>query len=82
MSPIMLQTFAFMACTFGLGLLLGWTFWRFGGISKAALETKTTEVDFWRSKVDQSRNELWTEQANHTALREEFETFKKRVTGK
>jgi len=81
MSPLLLQTFAFKTCTFGLGLLLGWSFWRFGGISKAALETKSTEVDFWRSKVEQSRNELWAEQGTLDKLREENAALKKHING-
>lgn len=80
MSPFVVQTLIFMLCTFVLGLLLGWVLWRFGGISKAAIDTKATEVDFWRSKVDQSRNELWREQNTLTALREENETLKQKLS--
>ncbi len=79
MSSFLLQIFAFMLCTFVLGLLLGWLLWRYGGASKKALNSMNTEIDFWRSNLEQCRNELGTEQNALAALREERTNLRKRL---
>ncbi len=79
MSPLLLQLFAFMLCTFAAGLLLGWVIWRFEGSSKKALNSLSSEVDFWRSNLEQSRIELANERTALAALREEKTNLKKRL---
>jgi uncharacterized membrane-anchored protein YhcB (DUF1043 family) len=79
MSSFLLQIFAFMFCTFLLGLLLGWLVWRFGGSSRQALTSMNSEVDFWRSNLEQCRLELGKEQNNLAALHEERTNLKKRL---
>ena len=59
MSPALIQLFAFMTCTFVLGLFLGWALWRYGGVSKAAMEDLEAKVQYWKKSFDQSRLELW-----------------------
>jgi uncharacterized membrane-anchored protein YhcB (DUF1043 family) len=76
MSSLLLQILAYMLCTFLLGLLLGWLVWRYGGASKS---TMNSEVDFWRSNLEQCRRELGNEQNGHAALREETTKLKKRL---
>ncbi len=79
MSPLLLQTFIFMACTFVAGVILGWVIWRFEGASKQALDSLSSEVDFWRSNLEQSRIELANEKTALAALREEKANLKKRL---
>ena len=55
MAPALVQLFAFMACTFALGLFLGWSLWRYGGISRAAMNDLEAKVEFWKKSLDQSR---------------------------
>lgn len=59
MSPAIIQLFAFMTCTFLLGLFLGWALWRYGGVSKAAIEDLESKADFLKKSLEQSRMELW-----------------------
>ncbi len=79
MSISLLQIFVFMLCTFALGLVLGWVLWRFGGASKQALDSINTEVDFWRSNLEQCRIKLGNEQVKVAALHEEKANLKKRL---
>ena len=59
MSPALIQLFAFMTSTFLLGLFFGWAMWRYGGVSRAAIEDLEAKVQFWKKSLDQSRMELW-----------------------
>lgn len=68
-----------MFCTFVLGLILGWLVWRFGTNSQQARDAADTEVEFWRNKLEQSRQELWSEQSTIAELREEKNVLKKRI---
>lgn len=70
MSSALIQLFAFMSCTFMLGLFLGWAFWRYEGASKEAVDSLESQVDFWKRSFDQSRLELWNLQEEHSALKE------------
>lgn len=79
MSSILLQTYSFMLCTFMLGLLLGWLVWRYGGVSNRALVSANAEVDFWRSNLEQCRNELDQEQNKCVALNKQTAELKKRL---
>lgn len=79
MSSLLLQIFAFMLCTFILGLLLGWLIWRYGGVSHRALVSANTEVDFWRNNLEQCRNELGLEQSKCVALNKQTAELKKRL---
>ena len=65
MAPALVQLFAFMACTFALGLFLGWSLWRYGGISRAAMNDLVAKVEFWKKSLDQSRIEVWKLQEAH-----------------
>ncbi|WP_296428372.1 hypothetical protein [Yoonia sp.] len=82
MSSFLLQMFAFMLCTFLLGLLLGWLVWRYGGASQQALDSVNTEVDFWRSNLEHCRVELGNEQNTVASLREEKAALKKRLAAR
>jgi hypothetical protein len=66
-----------MFCTFILGLLLGWVAWRYEGVSKRAMNS---EVDFWRSNLEQCRGELGNEQNINAALRDQTATLKKHLS--
>ncbi|MEL6682217.1 MAG: hypothetical protein AAFQ09_06180 [Pseudomonadota bacterium] len=79
MSPLLLQIFAFMLVTFLLGLGLGWLIWRFGRASDQALDTMKTEIDFWRSSLEQCRHERDTEQKAVAVLHEEKKMLKRRI---
>ena len=59
MSPALLQLFAFMSFTFLLGLFVGWSLWRYGGVSRSAMNDLEEKVQFWKQSLDQSRRELW-----------------------
>jgi hypothetical protein len=59
MSPALIQLFAFMSCTFVLGLFVGWALWRYGGITQAAIKDLEEKADYWKKSLDQSRIELW-----------------------
>ena len=59
MSPTLIQLFAFMGCTFVLGLFLGWALWRYGAASQDIVETLEDQAKYWKRSFDQSRNELW-----------------------
>ena len=78
MSSLMM-IFAFMACTFTLGLAMGWAIWRYGGISPTAAKALQSEVDFWKGSLENNRNELWKEQEKLDALQEETVVLKKRI---
>ncbi len=80
MSPILLQTFAFMACTFALGLFMGWVIWRLGAVTSKDLENLETEVKYWRGSHEKSRMELWEEQEKLSALNDETTKLRKRVS--
>jgi uncharacterized membrane-anchored protein YhcB (DUF1043 family) len=79
MPSFLLQIFAVMIVTFVLGLFLGWLVWRYGGASKQALDSVNSEVDFWRSNLEQCRVELSDEQNALAVLREERTNLKKRL---
>ncbi len=59
MSPALIQLFAFMTCTFVLGLFLGWSLWRYGGVSKSAIDDLEAKTDFLKKSLEQSRMQLW-----------------------
>ncbi len=67
MSPEIIQLFAFMTCTFVLGLFLGWALWRYGGVSKAAMDDLESKAIYWKKSFDQSRLELWNLQEGNEA---------------
>ncbi len=73
----MVQILAFLSATFLLGLALGWLLWRFGGSSQAASET--TEVQYWRQRLDQSRIERDLEKDKIAVLERERDSLKKRL---
>lgn len=79
MSSFMVQILVFMLCTFVLGVALGWLIWRYGGASKSAIDSMETEVDFWRSNLEQCRLELAEERNALAALLEESSVLKKRL---
>lgn len=65
MSPALIQIFAFMTCTFLLGLFLGFALWRFGGISRAAMDDLEAKAQFLKQSLEKSRMELWSLQEKH-----------------
>lgn len=67
MSLALIQIFALMSVTFALGLFLGWSLWRYGGVSKAAMEDLEAKMDFMKRSLDQSRQELWNLQEGKSA---------------
>lgn len=69
MSPALIQLFAFMTSTFLLGLFLGWAMWRYGGVSRAAMDDLEAKVQFWKKSLDQSRMELWAFQDKYDVPR-------------
>lgn len=73
MTPALIQLFVFMTCTFALGLFLGWSLWRYGGISRTAMNDLEAKVEFWKKSLDQSRIELWK-------LQEEYGVQDERVS--
>ena len=79
MSPLLLQILAFMLVTIVLGVGLGWLIWRFGRESDQALETMKTEIDFWRSNLEQCRHERDNEQKAVAVLHEEKKMLKRRI---
>lgn len=79
MSPFVIQIFAFMGITFLLGIVLGWLVWRYDGVSQKALGAASSEVDFWRSNLEESRVKLGYEQNKTLALTEEKAALKKRI---
>ncbi|MEO1536400.1 MAG: hypothetical protein AAFR73_01615 [Pseudomonadota bacterium] len=62
MSPFLIQTFAFMTCTFLLGLFVGFALWRYGGVTSSAIADLEAKVDFLKKSLDKSRMELWNAQ--------------------
>ena len=76
---LMVQILLFMLVTFVLGLALGWLIWRFGGPAQTALDSKESELDFWRSNLEQCRMELGEERNAVAALREERSILKRRI---
>ena len=79
MSPLLLQILAFMLVTFVLGVGLGWLIWRFGRESDQALETMKTEIDFWRSNLEQCRHGRDNEQKAVADQQEEKTMLKRRI---
>ena len=79
MSSTLMMVFAFMTCTFALGLLMGWAVWRYGGVSKKAFDAMQSEVDFWKGSLENNRTELWNEQEKLGALQQETAKLKKRI---
>ena len=73
MSPALIQLFAFMTCTFALGLFVGWSLWRYGGISKAAMEDLESKVEFLKKSLEQSRLEVWNLQEGKDAQPDKIE---------
>ena len=87
MTPALIQLFVFMTCTFVLGLFLGWSLWRYGGVSRAAMNDLEAKVEFWKKSLDQSRNEFWklqeetdTDEEDETARRSSKPTSRRRVS--
>lgn len=79
MSPFVIQIFVFMFVTFGLGLMLGWLIWRFEDDAAPSAETVNTEIDFWRSNLEQCRFERDNEQKQLAAAHEEKNLLKRRI---
>lgn len=76
MSPLLLQVFAYMSCTFILGLCIGWVVWRYETDTN---QVDKSEVDFWRSNLEQCRGELGNEKDINATLRDQTETLKKQA---
>jgi|GEM_PF-4919787 len=76
MSSLLIQIFGFMLVTFLLGLLLGWLVWRYGS---SANQSPETEIEFWRSNLEQCRFKLSNEQNKVEVLREEKANLKRRL---
>ncbi len=79
MSPFLLPMFGFMLVTFLLGFALAWLIWKFGHGQMQDIETVNTEIDFWRSNLEQCRFERDNEQKALAAIREEKSLLKRRV---
>ena len=60
-------------------MLLGWLIWRYGWVEKPSENPEEDDIEFWRARLGQSRDELWNEQATVAALRKEKENLKKRI---
>ena len=80
MSSLLIQVLILMACAFIGGLALGWAIWRFNGSSKKALDSMSSEMDFWRANLDQCRIELGEAQNAAAALRQEKARLKQQLT--
>lgn len=79
MSPFLLQMFGFMTVTFLLGFALAWVIWKFGTGQMQDMETVNTEIDFWRSNLEQCRFERDNDQKALATVREEKALLKRRV---
>ena len=79
MSPFLLQMFGFMGVTFLLGFALAWLIWKFGTGQMQDMETVNTEIDFWRSNLEQCRFERDNDQKALATVREEKALLKRRV---
>lgn len=74
----LVQVLLLIACAFALGLALGWLLWKFGMAQKMA--TLTTEMEYWRQRLDQARLERDQDQDKLTCLEEEKNNLKKQVS--
>ncbi|KJZ17867.1 hypothetical protein [Loktanella sp. S4079] len=79
MSVVLIQLFGFMLVTFGLGLLLGWVIWRYDDGTAPTQDSHETELEFWRSNLEQCRFKLNNEQNKVETLREEKARLKRRL---
>ncbi|WP_373636782.1 hypothetical protein [Yoonia sp. BS5-3] len=79
MSPLVIQIFIFMLVTFSLGIALGWLIWRFDQDAGQSADTVNTEIDFWRSNLEQCRFERDNEQKQLAAAHEEKNLLKRRI---
>jgi len=80
MSIIVVQTLAFMLVTFALGFALAWGIWRMGGgATSGEVDSLKKEMDFWRSNLEQCRNELNDQKSSFAALREQKDVLTKRL---
>lgn len=70
MSLSLFYLFFFMACTFALGLFIGWSFWRFGRESAGEIDMLKSQAEIWRKSYEQSRQELWNLQEDQGVLRD------------
>jgi uncharacterized membrane-anchored protein YhcB (DUF1043 family) len=73
----LVQILVYLAVTFVLGLALGWLLWKFGGSTQS--DAMTTEIDYWKQRLDQSRNERDLEQDKIAVLERERDNLKKRL---
>lgn len=76
MTP-MVEILAFLSAAFVLGLVLGWSLWRFG-VSKE-MSTLASEKDFWQQRLDQARFERDQDQDKIAALEKERSNLKKQL---
>ena len=67
----------YLSATFILGLALGWILWKFG-IAKQ-LVTATTEMQYWKDRLEQLRAERNLEQDRFASLERERDNLKKRL---
>lgn len=79
MSPFLLQIFVFMLVTFVLGFAIAWLIWKFDSESARSPDAVNSEIDFWRSSLEQSRMERDKEQQVTASLHEEKNILKRRI---
>lgn len=80
MSVFVIQTLLFMVVTFALGFALAWGIWRMGGgATSGEVGSLKKEMDFWRSNLEQCRNELNEQKSAFAAMREQKDVLKKRL---
>lgn len=68
---------AYLSATFLLGLVLGWLVWRFGSSNQS--ESTTTDAEYWKERLEQSRVERNIEQDRIVTLERERDNLKKRL---
>lgn len=73
----LVQILVYLSSTFLMGLALGWLLWKFGGSKQ--LESMTTDMQYWKQRLDQSRLERDQEQDKKSALERERDNLKKRL---
>ena len=76
MSPDLTLLFSFMACTFGLGLFIGWALWRYG----AAEAGPDPQVELWKKSFEQSRLAHWDLEQKYNELLEKHDPGASRRT--
>jgi len=70
MENTMIQVLIFMACTFGLGAVLGWLV---SGFSSAKIQkTAESEIEFWRKYSEQNKSGLDRVQEENEMLKQKI----------